>query len=498
VLAAGLLAGFCYGSKYSAVGAAPLAGLMIVWGSRRALFRTSTVLAIAALVGGIVLTAGPWVLRNAVWYQNPLAPFYNSLFPNPVVTPEFENGYRAALRDWGQLPSKWDIPLEVTVHGNRLQGFFGPLLLAAPLGLLALGDPTGRRMLLAALCVGGLYFSNLGTRFLIPSLPFVAMALAIGIRRWRPALAGLAIAHAVLSWPSVAATYCDQYAPRIDQFPLEAALRITPEQTFLASRLAEWPTVEFLNSQTSPDERVFALGALPESYIDRDVVVDYYSATGERLRDVLWSAVIEDRMPTDTVELSFPPIGTRMLRLGYDGPVWEPGWGVSEVRVIGADGHALDNGAWSLRAEPDPWQAEFAADNNPATRWQTWQPMDSRMHLTITLESEQDVSAVVLQLAPQHSWMEPVLEASPEGVTWETLSHEIRQTSATPDIAALRADAIRALRDAGMDYLAVRDGNFLYDKFRDIESEWGITEVHRSAIWMLYRLPGEAPAEARR
>lgn len=489
VLSAGLLAGFCYGSKYSAVGAVPLAGLMVLWGTRRKLFAPRTALTIGILVGGVALTAGPWLVRNAVWYGNPLAPFYNSLFPNSVVTPEFESGYRAAMGDWGQLPSKWDIPLEITVRGNRLQGFFGPLLLAAPLALLALGNTMGRRMLLAVGCLGALYYANLGSRFLIPTLPFVAMAMAIGIRRWRPALAGLAIAHAVLSWPAVAATYCDQYAPRLDQFPLRAALRIEPEDSFLASKLAEWPLIEFLNGQTSPIARVFALGALPESYIERDIVVDYYSANGERLRDVLWSAMIGDRMPTDIVELSIPAVKTHALRLGYGSPVWEPGWGVSEVSVLGGDGQPLDKATWSLRAEPNRWQARYATDGNPMTRWQTWQPMDSGMHLTITLDLEQQVTAVVLLLAPQHSWMEPVIESAADGVTWELMPREIRKTIAPPDVAAFRRDAIRALRDAGMDYLAVREGNFLFDEFRENAPAWGITEVHSSAVWNLYRLP---------
>jgi len=487
-LCAGILAGFCFGSKYSAVGAIPLALLVVAWSRRRSLLSPRTAVALATVVAGILLTAGPWLLRNTLWYQNPVAPFYNRIFPSPMMTVQSEEAFRAHLRNWGNLPSKWDIPLEVTVRGQSLQGFFGPIFLLSPLALLALGNRTGRRMLLAALFFGVTYYANLGTRFLIPALPFLAVALAISLQRWRPAIAGIIVVHAILSWPSVAGAYCDWYSPRPFDFPLKAALRLMPEETFLASRLPEWPLVEFLNTRTSPGERVFSLGALAESYIDREIVVDYYSAFGENLRDMLLSAYVEERMPTDTVQFSFPATSARTLRLGYEGPVRESGWGVSEIQVLGSEGQPLDRGAWTLSANPNPFHSAFAVDRNPITRWQTWQPVDSSMRLDMVLESAQPISGVVLVQPPQHSWMEPLLSSSADGEAWEKLQYELRKTSTSPDVARYRADAVRALRDAGMSYLAVREGNFLYEELRDNAPAWGLTEVHRSPLWILYQL----------
>jgi len=60
--------------------------------------------------------------------------------------------------------------MQVTTSGH-LGGLLGPVFLLAPLALFSLRRKEGRRLLLAALVFGANYFDNIGTRFLIPSLP---------------------------------------------------------------------------------------------------------------------------------------------------------------------------------------------------------------------------------------------------------------------------------------------------------------------------------------
>ena len=80
------------------------------------------------------------------------------------------------------LKSRWEIPLQATVYGS-LSGLLGPVFLLAPLGLLALRRREGRQLWLAALVFGANYFSNITTRFLIPPLPFVALAMMLALER---------------------------------------------------------------------------------------------------------------------------------------------------------------------------------------------------------------------------------------------------------------------------------------------------------------------------
>ena len=170
--AIGILAGFGYALKYTGwLGVAYAIGF-VAWKSRRV--RAAAVVAACAF-----LLVAPWMLKNWIWMHNPLAPFFNSYFPNPYVTIDFEEDYRSYFRLY-DLASRWQIPLAATVQGT-LGGVLGPVFLLAPLGLAALRKPLGRQLWLAALVFGANYFSNIGARFLIPPLPFVALAMAMAL-----------------------------------------------------------------------------------------------------------------------------------------------------------------------------------------------------------------------------------------------------------------------------------------------------------------------------
>jgi hypothetical protein len=99
----------------------------------------------------------PWMVKNWVWLDNPFSPFLNTLFPNPHINISFEKGYAEHMRNYDGLASRWVIPLEVTLRGNKLCGLLGPLYLLAPLALVALRHPHGRKLLVAALVFGLTY-----------------------------------------------------------------------------------------------------------------------------------------------------------------------------------------------------------------------------------------------------------------------------------------------------------------------------------------------------
>ncbi len=174
---AGLLAGFCYAIKLPG-GVAPVAGF--VWYLARRDVRSALRVGLAA-----TLVMAPWLIRNLVLTGNPAAPLLNALFPNPAFHVESERELSRWLRDYGGVA--WcSIPWEATVLGGALQGLVGPTWLA-----LAALVPWARRqrLLLAAGLVAGLpWVLNIGTRFLMPSLPFLALAVFARLPR-RAALA---------------------------------------------------------------------------------------------------------------------------------------------------------------------------------------------------------------------------------------------------------------------------------------------------------------------
>src|SRR5207248_6957060 len=137
----------------------------------------------------------PYLVKNAMVTGNPVAPFFNQVFPNRAMTVSLERSYSHQMRYWNGVQLA-QTPLEVTVRGFLLQGVVGPIFLLAPLGLLALRLPAGRRVLFAAAVFTLLYFANIGTRCLVPPLPFIALAMAC-------AYSGGAMAGDTRRWPAL-------------------------------------------------------------------------------------------------------------------------------------------------------------------------------------------------------------------------------------------------------------------------------------------------------
>src|ERR1022692_1735348 len=133
---------FKYALKYTAVVVLPIAMVFVWW--RRAARR------VPVLLLGAAILISPWVLRNWLWLGNPAAPFLNHWFPNPHWTDAMENSYLAGLAHYPKVKSYFDIPLQLTVIGGLVPGFLGPMFLMAPISLLALRQPQGRRLLLAS------------------------------------------------------------------------------------------------------------------------------------------------------------------------------------------------------------------------------------------------------------------------------------------------------------------------------------------------------------
>src|SRR5262249_44341408 len=157
------------------------------------------------------------------------------VFPNRYVHVSFEKQYLSNLHHY-RLTSFLLAPWELTVKGERLQGFFGPVFLLLPLALVSLRERQGRRLLIAGCGFACPWFFNIGSRFLIPALPPLALALALALASRAVLLPVVALLHALLSWYSTPIRYFDSYAPRITSFPVRAALGLELEEAYLARR----------------------------------------------------------------------------------------------------------------------------------------------------------------------------------------------------------------------------------------------------------------------
>ncbi|MBM3746290.1 MAG: glycosyltransferase family 39 protein [Acidobacteria bacterium] len=481
--AAGLLAGFGYALKYTALLAVPYALGRVgwtLWRNRRPLVRPLALTGACAL-----LMIAPWMAKNWIWLGNPVSPFLNQVFPNPHVRVSFEQEYARQMRHYAGLSSYWAVPLEATVRGEVLNGFLGPAFLLAPLGLLALRRREGRQLLLAALVFALTYPANVGTRFLLPALPFVS--LAMGLAAWRWMAPALVLAHAVASWPSVSRSYCGHYAWRVKDIPWEAALRRTPEERFLAERQPRYTLARTIEEHVPPYGQVLVFNQTPNAYTSRELLLTYESGLGNLLHDILLAPRLMDEQPVRAWRFSFPPQAVRKLRVLQTASSAPGEWHVREFRVFHGEAELERKPAWRLRAHPNPWDVPLAFDNTLVTRWRSWQSMFPGMYLELSFGAPQVVDAVKLECTPDQGPVRLQVEAETAPGVWKTLATQAVITERRrPD--RLRRAAVEEVKARGVDYLLLYESDIVAEEFWKQRRRWGIAELAHVRGARLYRL----------
>jgi len=480
----GILVGFSFAAKYTAFLAVPYALGFIAWKLWRAqqpVLRPVLVLSLLAL-----LFIAPWLLKNWMWVDNPVSPFANRLFPNPYVHISFEEGYLKAERSYG-LASYWQIPWQLTVRGDLLAGFFGPMFLLAPLALLALRFRAGRQLLLASAIFSLPYAANVGTRFLIPAAPFLSLALGLAFANLEWLLLTLIVAHGFFSWPWIADKYCGSAAWRLNGIPFAAALRLEPEEKFLSSRSYPYNEARVIEQSVPKGEQVFAFSQVAEAYTSRDVLVSYQAASNERLMDALLVALIKDYAPTRTITFRFPPRELRKIRVTQTAQAKDVQWGVFELRVLNSNAELPRAPEWRLTAHPNPWDVQLAFDNSPVTRWRSWQIAGPGMFIAVDFGGARKVDAVAIESADEGFQTKVKLEGMDQQGQWTTLSEQPEESVHPPHVN-LRGAAASELKAHGIQYVLVGHDDIRSDDFAVYGAFWRMKLVGASAGSRLYHI----------
>ena len=477
LVAIGLTAGFAYAAKYTAFLAVPYAIVWIAWSRRR--WQDAAIVAICA--AAVVL---PWMFKDWLWYRNPVSPFFNRFFPNPYVTSSFECAYRHQLSHPPMLPTPWQLPLQVTTFGS-LSGLLGPVFLLAPLALLSLRQAAGRQLLIAATVFGAPFAANVSTRFLIPAMPFTALALCLVLARVpRVAVAAVAV-HAALSWPTVVRRYCHQDAWRLDKVTWREALRIKPEDGYLESNLPLYGAARLLDRVTPPEATIFTQTPIPEAYTSRHVRTAYQSAENIVSRDILWSGFVPEHAPVWRLRFQFPrtePDAVRIVQTANG----SGSWSIHEVRAF-AEGREVPRSGWRATAQPFPWGAEAMLDGRPASFWVCGDTLRGGQFVEFDFPARLPVDRVVIEAAPGQPEVRLRLDGRVNGA-WMRLADrpEIGTESVPP---GMRRAAAEELRRRGNDYLLAFDGEFGAEDLRQHAADWGIRQVGEYKGARVYRLP---------
>jgi hypothetical protein len=485
----GILAGFSFSAKYSAAIGIPYALGLVAWRQwRDGKPRLRPALRVGCAAALFVL---PWMIKNEIFSRNPLAPFANRFFPNPHVRASLEQQYLLDLQHY-HLTSWLSVPWELTVKGERLQGFFGPVFLLLPLALLSLRRREGRRLWLAGVIFALPWLLNAGARFLLPAAPPLTLALALALRSPAGLLPTVALVHGLLSWYATPLRYFDPYAPRLANFPLRGALRLESEDIYLTRNSPGYRIDRMIEREVPRGEKVFSFEQIPEAWTTREILPAYTAAQNDDLRDMLWTALNPSMFPERALAFRFEPRQLRRLRAiqtsGSSGAMWS----VSEFQMFARGEPVLPDGNWRLSGDPNPWDVRLAFDGRPVTRWRSWEGATPGMFIDVDFGKLVVIDEARLLTTPDAGRPQVDLRGMDASGEWCELSAQ-RSFSTVRITGDLRREAVQALVARGIHYLLVSPGTFGANDFHDHPSAWGIVLVGESGGTRLYSLK---PAEA--
>jgi hypothetical protein len=480
LLLSGLFCGFAYGMKYTAGTAVAFAAGFVLLRPGRFAERLHRV-ALIALASAIL--AGPWMLRNWIWLGNPFAPFLNAWFPNPWYHPGVERSYLEGLRHYPEVKHYWEIPWQVIVSGGLVPGMLGPAFLLAPLALAALRSRQGRRLLVAAGVFALPALLNTETRFWIPVLPFVGLAIGLAISNHGSLMAAVALLHAISCWPPVLTRYCNRYAWCIRSIPVQTALRREPEQEYIVRHIQEYALQPALERAAPANGKVFSFAGRPEAYLNRDIIVSYESAFGNMAQDVLTAAI--DHKPARRHRFRFPPVRAKGIRVVETASA-DVYWSIAEMRVFSKGRELPRTPEWRLSAWPNGWEVQLAFDNSYATRWSTWEAMPRGARVEIGFGRIQDIDEVVLEGTSVREAQVHV-EVLPERGSWVPLAIGAESETFDPPPGIRRAATLE-LKARGIGWLLIDDSDLVAKDIKKYPSFWALTELARAGGVSLYRI----------
>ncbi len=492
LLPIGLLAGLAYATKYSAFLTAVAFASVMGW----RWFRHRDLSWKWAMAGclGVAAMALPYLLRNWIWYDNPVAPFYNSWFPNANFSSWVEIDYRQNQRTYGWLTSFWNVPWDVAVGGKNLQGIIGPIVFLLPLGILALRRPVARALLLAGCVCLLTYPQNVGARFLIPALPFFLILLAMVLTRWREVLGAALALQAILCWPTAVAAYTEPYALVLAPIPtLAQVTRAITEEETLAYRLNTYYAARWLERNVKPGEGVFAYSVNVDAYTSVQACVAHTSTHCFKLADVFASALDGGDRPNREWEFRLERRPLRSLRLLQSGNGRDR-WNMREIQFYRGGTPVPIPAGTRWEASRNSEDLPYLFDGNLVTGWSPWEFVTPGQFVEAWFPEAIEFDRIVVRSTAAQDSAKLLPQTLGENGGWEPLAGRARVTGNIP-LPDLRKAAMAELYRRGYRYLFAMRPESYVESLEEESADWNVERSAWGQDWRIFRILPPATAE---
>lgn len=442
IIPAGMLAGFAYSVKYTAF----LTIFFMLW-RWRTHWRS---LIPACIVSSAFIL--PWVIKNWLWVDNPFAPFFNAWFQNPYITSDFEQTYAESLRHYNL--NFHDAFWSIMVNGEKMGGMLGPVWFLAPLGILQ------TVWIFPALT----YPLNIDPRFLIPVLPFLALGMGKVLSRWRWLTIGVCLCHLLISSPAINW----KLAPSVWQiytFHWRQALRLIPEDHYLNEESSPYRSARLIEQFVPPDEQVFTMAPVANSYTKRQTRPDYHSAENLEIINILKIPLINEFQPTlnQKIQLKTP---RKTIRIQQTASGTKDVWSIAEIEPRPK----------KIRSSDMPFSLDRAFDGNPMTRWYSGfriRPM------WIELEYYEDITEINLWMSHDQS----SVRLQVEDASIEQINRQF--TSPWPVTKRWATETIRSM---GVRYILIDEKTPGFQDFMTHTEDWNFEIIATRGEFTILRM----------
>ncbi len=235
--------------------------------------------------------------------------------------------------------------------------------------------------------------------------------------------------------------------------------------------MPNWAIMRLIDRKVPGGGRVFSFTGSPEAYTSREIIVAYQSAFGNVLGDIIWMPMISDFQPRWLLRFRYPAQSLRQIRVVQTATGEPDQWSIGEFRIFHGGQELSRSADWKLRARPNPWDVQMAFDNNPVTRWRSWESIHPGMYVSVEFGAPQISDSTLLECAHDQYKIRLRLEGMDESGQWKTLAAE-PQTSEAPEPPGLRRAAADEVKARGVDYLLIYDGDFADDDLRKNAVLW--------------------------
>ena len=232
----------------------------------------------------VLLIFSPWLLKNYLFLNNPIAPWGAELFTESKVTANQASGYFKHIAGHGVsiegVKDLFLLPWELTFHGYKYGGGFdvmGPIfLLFIPILFLRMKIDKIEKIVIAycVLYIAVWIISGKVMRFLMPIIPFLCILSGKGVaylfednykifKYGVTVILALAITHNILLYHWVMAS--------VD--PYSSVLGGMPDNDYISNRVNYFKAADEILNRLGPSTKTVFLGETRSYYCSRNVIV---------------------------------------------------------------------------------------------------------------------------------------------------------------------------------------------------------------------------------